>query len=202
MSESYTAIFFPGIEKADVDAVEQRVTTALVEAGILRAEPTPERVYRPEQYAVVYGASKSIGSHHESAVEIGGLGAPIGQYGVNDGVGIRKGFGVNGLDLNNLYDMTCPACMADTQGEEAEDLAEIAANQFYHDGVIPKITCPACGTASDARDWVSSNVPAFAYLSYEFWNWPDFQVGGWTTDIPSLMSKAAGSPLRIGGAML
>lgn len=202
MSESYTAIFFPGIEKPQVDATETRVTDALVQAGILCADPKPERVYSPEKYAVVYGAAAGITAHHDKPQWVAPYAQPPGEFAVNDGVSVRKGFGINGLEFNMLYDITCPACRKDTLEDAASDLAGQAAAVFYETGTIPDITCPHCAVATDAREWVSGNVPAFAYLSYEFWNWPDFHVGGWKTDIPALMSKAAGSPVRIGGAML
>ncbi len=231
MSESFQSLLFPTLSRGDAVRAEARVTVALQNAGIVGTDWSPDRVHGGDSYFAAYAPTATFPplrddasftslrddakfpslrddatfpSLRDDATHWSGFATPRSgvRQATHNGVGVRLGCGINGLEFNLLSDMTCPVCLTESTGRAADDMACGAAADFYASGTIPAIECPACREETDARDWVSSNVPGFAYLAYEFWNWPDLRLPGWTVDIPGLMRAAAGAPIRFGGAML
>ncbi|WP_189893463.1 hypothetical protein [Streptomyces xantholiticus] len=99
-----------------------------------------------------------------------------------DGLKIETGRAVFHGGQGDAQYATCPRCASRTYFyTETWDSIEGASEAF--DGAFnawrktgeATVTCQHCGSASDLRAWTwADDYFAFAYLGFEFWNWPEF----------------------------
>jgi hypothetical protein len=96
-----------------------------------------------------------------------------------------------GFTINE--DATCPLChvVLPFEDQVVERFGE-AASQFIAGSARPAVSCPRCSIASAAQKWKTSLHLGFAYLAFQFWNWPPFDPTDWKVDIPGLISEELG----------
>ncbi|MER6128438.1 hypothetical protein ABT173_38910 [Streptomyces sp. NPDC001795] len=99
-----------------------------------------------------------------------------------DGLNIETGRTVFHGGQGGAQHATCPQCATRTDFyTEAWENIEGAWEPFgdainaWHKAGEAAVSCRHCGVASDLRAWTwADDYFAFAYLGFEFWNWPEF----------------------------
>ena len=96
-----------------------------------------------------------------------------------------------GFTINE--DATCPLChvVLPFDDEIIERFGD-AVSQFFAGITRPTVSCPHFPLPPPFEEWKTTLHLGFAYLAFQFWNWPSFDPTDWKVDIPGLISEELG----------
>jgi hypothetical protein len=184
MSDTYRAIVDLQATPDEAQALARRVVWRLSEEGLIMPSPAPDATlgdgggYRPgHRIADLYHRPEY---KWFLTLTTNGMEVCAKPY-VN-----LWGFTIN-------EDAACPQCYVVLPFENLiiERFAE-AASQFIAGNSRPAVCCPRCSASSAVQEWKTRVHLGFAYLAFQFWNWPPFDPIDWNLDIPGLISEELG----------
>jgi hypothetical protein len=167
MGDHFQSIVDLDATPADASALAGRAVQWLVREGVILAERTDCVLGSP--------LGNPPGAHWTKAVA-----EP--DWKPTDGLKVETGRTVFHGGQGDAQYATCPACANRTDFyTESWDDIEGAWEPFgeainaWHKTGDATVACQHCGLASDLRAWTwADEYFAFAYLGFEFWNWPEF----------------------------
>ncbi|MFF3330393.1 hypothetical protein ACFYWX_12675 [Streptomyces sp. NPDC002888] len=160
MGDTFQTIVDLDASPQDAPSLALPVVEWLVAEGIVLADAKPG-------WALGDRPAHPPGPHWHKAVADARFGAP-------EGLAVYTEHHIfYSLNSPGPHTVTCPRCT--TASVEEGGLAErfgTATSTWYETGSAD-VECPACAESVPLSAWRwSDNSLAFAYLGFEFWNWP------------------------------